>query len=220
MGNFKVYNVIGDGSCYYRCVWRLAKEREDIADALYINNTTDENRGSEEVREYVALSIKFEKPTKDHLYNLITLYKEVPDLIENYPLLGYIDVDDDFDTICENIANHIENSTLMASNLEHEVIANRLSTFSYDAFCDLQIIILKQHYDMDIADLAEKWLLELSVILPKITCKDVSIFINEDNIHYKYAMFNNKIIINRQSLIKYIEFTLSNISDSDSDECE
>lgn len=216
MGNFKVFNVKGDGSCYYRCVWRLAKEHSYIADALYVNNREDEERGAEEVREYVALSLKYEKPTKDYLKNLVELYKEVPELIQNYPLLGFINVNDNFDDICKTIADRVENSKMMASSLEHEVIANRLSTVSYDSACDLNIVILTQHDHMDVDDLAEKWLLELSIILPKLTCDDVAIFINEDNIHYKYAKFDNEIVIKRKSFIGYINSVINDDS-TDSD---
>lgn len=220
MNSFKVYNVKGDGNCYYRCVWQLAKEHSYIADSLFINDREDEDMGAEEVREYVACSLKYEPSTRDYLQNLIDLYKQVPDLItQNYPLLSEIDDDDDmsFNDICKKIANRIENTSMMASSLEHEVIQNRLSKTTYDSACDLHIIVLTQHTSMDTDDLAEKWLFELAAILPKITCDDVAIFINEDNIHYKYVRFNGDIVIKRQVLLDHVNMKIQEDTESDSD---
>ena len=202
---FKVHDVKGDGSCYYRCVWKLAKEHSYIAESLYVNDVDDEDRGVEEIREYVALSLKYEKHTKHYLKNLLDLYKQVPELVQNYPLLSVVDLQNDtFDETCKKIAYRIENTKMMASSFEHEVISQRLSTTTYDSACDLNIIILSQHEDMDKDDLAEKWLFDLAAILPKLTCKDVAIFVNEDNIHYKYVRFNNDIVIDRQTLLDYV----------------
>ena len=215
MGNFKVYNVKGDGSCYYRCVWRLAQLREDIAEALFVNDRKDEERGCEEIREYVALSLRFEKPARDYLKNLIEVFREVPDISSNYPLLEEIDFNLDFDTICTNIADKIENSKMMASSFEHEIIKKRLSEVSYDSACELHIIVLSQHEDLHSEALAEKWLEELAVIIPKITCVDIAIFINVDNIHYKYAKFEDSMIIKRRNLLSYIESVMNVSSESE-----
>lgn len=195
MENLKVFNVEGDGSCYYRCVWHLAKENPEVAQALFVDDREDEECGCEEVIKYVALSLRFEKPTKDYLRNLIEVYKEVPDIIGNYPLLGYIDANDDFESICSSIADCIENTRMMASSLEHEVISNRLSTINYDSASDIQIIVVKQPNNAD--DLMKKLLVELATTLPKLACSE-----NEDDIHYKYVQFEDELVINRKNTYK------------------
>ena len=55
--SFRVLNVKGDGNCYYRCIWNIVKGIDELCEALYLNDKVDEDRGAEEIREYVALSL-------------------------------------------------------------------------------------------------------------------------------------------------------------------
>lgn len=217
MGKFTIFDVKGDGHCYYRCIYNIAKSESEIAEALYINNINNEETAIQEIREYIALSLKCEKPTQNILNNLIELYKEIDDIRRYYPLLKKINKDDDFDTNCKKVIDIIENTNMMASSFEHEIIASRLKTPSYDAFIDLQLIILTKDSSENLSDLSDKWLRQLNVILPTITCSRIAILINEDNIHYKYMKYLGHIIISRTELQTYINTKMSEESSSDSD---
>lgn len=207
MGNFKIYNVSGDGSCYYRCIWRIAQQNPDVAEALYIEHTSpgDEDEGAEEVRTYVGLSLKHEKPSQDILRNLLALHKEVGDLIlPQYPLLRHVDHDEPFKANLERIIGQIEDTKMMACELEHEIIHQRLSLVATDCFVDVYLIVLTQESTEKTDDMVDKWFSQLQVIVGKITNDRVAILINVDNIHYKYAKFMGKSVIPRLELLNYL----------------
>lgn len=125
--DIRIFNVIGDGNCYYRCLWRIAKEIPSIAEALMINDLEDETAGAEEIRYYVALSIQMMPYAQCIIQNLIELYKDVPDLIEQYPVLNHVtDVNANIQDIFQAVSKAIRDTNVMASSLEHEIIAQRL----------------------------------------------------------------------------------------------
>ena len=216
MLTFKICDVKGDGNCYYRCIYQIAKVDKDVADSLFIENLDDEDVGAGEVREYVALSLKYEKKTQTMLKNLVELYKEAPCIVHNYPLLNHVDTSLAFKTVCKEVADKIEETNMMASSFEHEVICDRLSTVMYDAAADLKLIILQRQPYEDVADIADKWLRQLHVMLPKMENSRVAILINEDNIHYKYAKFMDKIVIRKDELKDHIEQLMAESSDDES----
>lgn len=203
--DIKVINVRGDGNCYYRCIWNIARSVPEIADALMIHDLTDEKEGADEVRYYVALSIRMETYAQKIIDNLVELYKEVPDLVEQYPILGHIkDVNAGKKDIYNSISKVIENTSVMASSLEHEIIAERLVDSVLDPPLDCRMIILSQNPGEDKTDLADKWLRQLHVALDKIENEYVIVLINEDNIHYKYTKLLGKIMVKTNEFKTYI----------------
>jgi hypothetical protein len=198
MVNFKVYDVKADGNCYYRCIYNIAKHDPYIQNALSMNNINDEDESVREIREYVSLSLKNEEPPKIYLQNLLELYRAVPDIKHQYPLLETIDIDEISEELFGEIADKIENTNMMASSFEHEVVSTALYPYLY-------IIVIKKTYRDSVEDLADKWLHELHKMLPTITCERVAIIINEDDIHYKYMKFQNNVIINRLELVNHVQ---------------
>lgn len=208
MGNFKIFNVKGDGNCYYRSIWHIVREHPDLAEALYVEHICDEDEdeGAEEVRTYVSLSLKHEKPTQDMLKALMALYKDVPSIIDCYPLLKFTDPYglDDFDGAKDNVCLQIDTSKMMASSFEHEVIMQRMSTMAPDCHVDVQLIVLTQLDTEKTEDMVDRWFTQLKVLVSKTTCDRVAILINQDNIHYKYTRFLGKSVINRLELENYL----------------
>jgi hypothetical protein len=205
---FQIRNVKGDGHCYYRCIYQIAKVDEDVKNALYIENMDNEDEAIQEIRQYVASSLKCEKKTQTILKNLLDIYNDVPEISQNYPLLKRINVKDTFEEIRDTVIKAIEDTNMYASSFEHEVILSRFTEESYDAIVDLRIIILTKNSDEKQEDIADKWLRQLQPILKSISNDRVSILINEDNIHYKYMKFLNKIVIKKTDLQTYIEQSL------------
>lgn len=57
MSNIRIFNVKGDGNCFYRCIWNIAKSNESIIQSLNLINISDEEISIVEIRTYVALSL-------------------------------------------------------------------------------------------------------------------------------------------------------------------
>lgn len=209
MVNFKVFNVKADGHCYYRCIYNIAKWDEYIRSALFINHINNEDESVKDIREYVALSLQNEESPKLYLRNLLALYKDIPDIKHQYPLLEKVDMNDDLKITYEKIAANIKNTNMMASSFEHEVISSTLLEY------DVYIVVLKRKYTDLVEDLADKWLHELHMMLPTTTCVKVAIIINEDDIHYKYMKFRDNVIISRQELMNHVQEKINEISSSD-----
>lgn len=97
MANFRVFNVRGDGNCFYRCMWRIGKEDRAIADALWIFHLDDEDAGSRQVRRFVANALLHCPRAERALQNLMALRRawdeDVDDLEESYPILEHLDPD-------------------------------------------------------------------------------------------------------------------------------
>lgn len=210
--SFKVLNVKGDGNCYYRCIWNIIKNDDELCEALNVDDRENEDEGAREIRGYVALSLKYEKDTKNILRNLLEIHKDVPGIENMYPLLKGLQDYDSFDEICAVVSERIESTSMMASGFEHDVIANRLCKITYDCATDLQLIVLTQDEGEDKDDLADKWLRQLYCMLPKIHCERVAILVNENNIHYKYGVFCRKTVLNKKAFEQFI----SNVFDAES----
>ncbi len=215
----RIYNVEGDGHCYYRCIWNIAKNIPGIAEALMIHDTDDEEEGVDEVRYYVALCLRFKETFAVSIVkNLVALYKEVPDIVEMYPILDHIkDIDAPINDICEQISDVIENTRVMASSLEHEIITDRLINTSLDPPVDCKLIVLAQLSGEDKEDLADKWLRQIDTALKNVDNEFVAIIINQDNIHYKYTRIMGGHMVNTEILRAYIRNKMECDTDSDTD---
>lgn len=217
MSSFKICDVKGDGHCYYRCIYRIAQKSPDAKDALYIEHIDDEDEAVNEIRLYVALGLKYEKQPQNILQNLLDIYKEIPIISQDYPILKNIDSNDLFEINSKKIQDLIENTNIYTSSLEHEIISERLSSQNYsNAYVDIKIIILTQNHNEKIVDLADKWLRQLQPILKTINNTQVVILVNEDNIHYKYTKFFNNIIIDKKTLEDYIENAMEESTEEES----
>jgi hypothetical protein len=215
--DMRVYNVKGDGHCYYRCIWNIAKNYPLIAEALMINDKDDEAEGAGEVRYYVALSLRFKEIYAVNIVrNLVALYKDLPDIVDMYPILNHIkDIDAPIDQICVELSHVIENTNVMASSLEHEIIAERLSNDTLDPPLDCKLVVLAQLDGENVDDLADKWLRQLDAAIGKVENEYVVIIVNQDNIHYKYAKILGEHMVRTNTLREYIKDKMECSTDSD-----
>lgn len=216
MKDLTIFDVKGDGHCYYRCIWRIIQENKDIAEALLIGNVDDEEAAILEIREYISISLKKDYTIKPMIDNLIKLYTATPDIIDSYPLLKFLDDENHcIDKACTSFADGIETTNVMASSIEHEILQRTFTDPRGIPYIGIHIIILTRFYDEDKEDLADKWLRQLSILLPKIQESRVAILINEDNIHYKYAKVFGQIIVDTNKLIAYINDKMSETSEEE-----
>jgi hypothetical protein len=217
MPTLQVYNVKGDGNCYYRCLWRIAKANPKVARALLVNDVNNEEEGMKEIREFVALSLEFENiNAKTTIENLIKLFANVTDLDTMYPFLARIhDKNADIKKIMKEIARIVENTNMYASSLEHQIIVERFAAFDEDPILDCKLVVLTQSSHETIEDLSEKWMNDLYKIVCNCANKFICVIINEDNIHYKYTKLFGKFIIKCIDLKQHIEERMNESSDSD-----
>jgi hypothetical protein len=218
MSHFNVYNVKGDGNCFYRCIWNIAKCETEIADALCIEDLCNENVGMLEVRSFVAQSLKYESFAQGILGNLIKLYKDSPFLIENYPILKHIVVGADLATNCTTIANVIKNTNIYASGIEIDIIKHRFKALLAHPILDIEILVIAHKTGAQKSDLADKWLRELHAMMPNVLCERVVVLINEDNVHYRYGKFETTTVIEKKVLAPWLDDLMNEDSDEDSDD--
>lgn len=152
MSNMRIFNVKGDGHCFYRCIWNIAKNNESIIRSLNLINIDNEEISVKEIRRYVSLLLNSKLRYINIINNLMKLFTDYS-LIENYPILKFIDLKKDLEYNCNIISNIIDTTNIMASSIELEIIK--------DAFkeLDIEIIVLCQN---DTDNLSDKWCRELS----------------------------------------------------------
>lgn len=205
--SLKIKDVKGDGNCFYRCIWNIIKDDDKAKDDLMLIDTVNEDDGCLEIRYYIVMTLKHADYAKDMLKNILELSRAVPDISELYPFLEDIGIDTQCNTqqpksfqhIIDKICDIIENTNIMASELETSIISATLIE------SDISLIILTQDYHETEEDIADKWLYQLQKILPKVTTNSIATIINLDNIHYKYMTFMNKVIYTTKEFTKYVE---------------
>lgn len=208
----KICNVRGDGNCYYRCLWKVMRDEPRCVRAVVgiKDNTVTEDQAVTNIRQFVADVLETDANAQTTLRNMWEL-SGVIDLSEEFPLAARMKRYKQWDTVLKNSCNLIRTTNIMASQLEHSIIKTALDA------ADIGIIVLSRtEEDGTLADLAEKWIYQLDVILPKIEASRVTILVNEDNIHYKYLKFNGHTITTRAALQSYI----AECMESDSDDCD
>lgn len=213
MAPLKIINVRGDGHCYYRCIWRVAKDNAEIAEALMIYDLVNEDDGMQEVRDCVARYFRFDYTTHDIIQSVLEFKRAVDiDISGECPLYSHINVEKDLAWNCNQLADVIEFTNTMASSTEHEVIMRAFAEI------DIGMIVLAHLTGEDKEDLADKWLRQLSKYIPTIPESKVCILINEDNIHYKYCKVFGKTVVSKVELAAYIDRKMSESTDDDDEE--
>lgn len=96
----------------------------------------------------------------------------------------------------------------MASSVELEIIIDKFKEL------DIQLLVLSEN---NIDNLSDKWLRELHKMLDKVISNKIVIIINENNIHYKYVKFNNKIINKRLELFNIVDKLMEETTDDTDD---
>jgi len=213
VGKLRLCDVKGDGHCYYRCIYNVIKEDDKASDSLYIENINQEDETIMEIREYVGVTLKCSKIYKDMLRNLLNIYEKTPSILGDYPLLGKFDMKDSFENICDKVIKAIENTNMMASSFEHEIISARLSVKDIN----LKVLIITKNENEKWDDIIDKWLRQFYTILKTVYNTRIAILINEDNIHYKYIKFMGKTIFEKKEFEKYIDEILNDETSEESD---
>lgn len=209
----KIYNVAADGNCFYRCIARIVKEDIHIAAALEIDlDNHDEEYIIKQIRQFVSRSIIKDSLAHQIIQNLINVFKESSFIEENYPILSFVDVEKTLNENIIAIAYAIQDTCVMASSVELEIISQRLSEIDTDT----SLVILSQDLYISKVDLEDKWLRELFKLIRKIDCSRMAILVNENNIHYKYIKIDNSIV----NYTKEIDTNIEALMNEPSEESE
>lgn len=183
MAPFRISNVRGDGNCYYRCIWNIVKHSEDFRSDLGLTEDLTEDAAVKVLRRVVANKLAEDDSAQTMLRNVWELSGIIADISEQYPIAKKIVRYKKWETVLGNACKLIRSTNIMASELEHTIIASCLP--------NIHIVILSRFETDTLADMGEKWLYDLHILLPKIEKLHVALLINEDYIHYKYMRLNN-----------------------------
>lgn len=207
----RVRDVRGDGHCYYRCVWQVAKNDSRAFEALCLVDETEggnqaedeETEGAIDVRFFVVMSLRHDPNAIDVLRRLLLLAEEsstdhttLSHLKECYPILASpctaaaseagagtsLTRGIAFDVVLARVRDEIENAGIYASSFEHEIVSGALSKEA-----DLRLLVLCRESEVSKEDLADKWLRQLNKQLPHVSESRVAVLVNHDNVHYMYV---------------------------------
>lgn len=206
----RISNVRGDGNCYYRCIWNIVKHSEDFCSDLGLTGGLKEDDAVKVLRRFVANKLAEDDTAQTMLRNVWELSSCIADIAEQYPLAMKIARFKKWETVLTNACKLIASTNIMASELEHTIIASCLP--------NIHIVILTRFESDTLADMAEKWLYDLNILLPKIEKAHVALLVNEDYIHYKYMRFNKNTTPTTLNLGKYIDECLESDGEEDEDD--
>jgi len=205
----RIFDVRGDGNCYYRCIWNIVKNDVDACANLGLSVSLTEDQAVKALRRFVASKLEEDEFAQSMLRNIWELCDCIEDIDEQYPLAEKIKRCKMWDTMLKRACELISDTNIMASELEHMIISTALSS--------LHIVTLARSSFDTLADIAEKWLLEMNVLLPKVEKPKVAIIINQDYIHYKYMKFHGHAVNMHGELYDYVKERMAE-SDVDDDE--
>lgn len=192
MLHFDIYDVKGDGNCYYRCIWNIAKHSYLMKSALGIEDCMCEIDGVNRIRMNVATYLKHTTSAQQHLQNVWELVQEVEDVDEEYPIANVVRSFTTFDDkVVQVAAEQIANTSIMASALEHSIVQAMLPCIQ---FIVVSTTGRKQTFT--------KWMRCLTKQLEHSTKKYVAVLVNVNNIHYKYVKINGMNVATRESIIQ------------------
>ena len=205
----RISNVRGDGNCYYRCIWNIVKHSEDFRSDLGLTEGISEDEAVKVLRRLVANKLAGDDVAQSMLRNIWELSSVIADIAEQYPIAQKIVRYKKWETVLANACKLITSTNIMASELEHTIIASCLP--------NIHVVILTRFATDTLADMGEKWLYDLRILLPKIEKLHIALLINEDYIHYKYMRFNNQTTPIYKELHDFINESWKNY-DSESDD--
>jgi hypothetical protein len=208
MAALRIYNVRGDGNCYYRCIWRIIKDDDELrADLGIAESIRSEDDAVPLLRNFVANRLETDETAQTMLRNVWELSACIADIDEQYPLAAKVARYKNWETVLNNACRLIRTTSIMASELEHKIISHALD--------DLHVVVLARMTETALADSAEQWLHQLNILLPRIEKGTVALLINEDYIHYKYMKFQKEVVISTDELESYVQQMLNNDTDTE-----
>lgn len=206
----RISNVRGDGNCYYRCIWNIVKHSEDFCSDLGLSQSLNEDQAVKVLRRLVANKLAEDDVAQTMLRNIWELSGVIADIDDQYPIAQKIVRYKKWETVLANACKLISTTNIMASELEHTIIASCLP--------NIHIVILTRFASDTLADMGEKWLYDLNILLPKIDKLHIALLINEDYIHYKYMRFNKDATPIYNDLYNYVQECLAESCAEDTDD--
>ena len=222
--DYKIYDVIGDGNCFYRAIFHVLQEasdeiKEDIGiDGYDTSNDSDEEDAIEVMRGFIADSIKNKHPDSvEIINNACSLANNglLEEMTEMYPFLTTKVCRETGEARYKLVASMIENikQPMYASFLEVNHIK---MTLSREDGADITLLTI----DTDGSVQSKKWQKDLIKLLENATTINIIVLLNVTNIHYQYLSFkssdDNKFhtIINRVQLLSLLNigYDLSKLS--------
>lgn len=210
---YKVHDVRGDGSCFYRAMYQILRESGagqqelgldkldlDSASSRESSATTEdeklENRGVKKIRGYIGNLLRrtWDQDaieTVDNLCNLVVEAGEedseqlYDDLNEMYPFVTKDVCMTHGTSRYQKVAELIEDmdDLMYASSLEIDIIKRML-----ESVANLSVIVISYTGKRG-EKVEEKWKNDILGLLQNSTKKDVCILLNKNNIHYQYLIF-------------------------------
>ena len=183
----KVYDVLGDGNCYYRCIWNIIRHEPKMVDVVMLYDIYDEDEGLHEIRYFVAMCIRFQRYAQELVKSMIGLAREMEDvmvLAEQYPILEVVrDIHATWDALYDEIADLIENTNVYASSLEQSIIARMMQPF-----CSIIVV----------SPSVQEW----EQAMTKVECHEyVALLINIENEHYNYVRLAEACVVPKQDYV-------------------
>jgi len=204
-----IINVKGDGHCFYRCIWRIAKSIPEMAEALYICNVVEELEGAQEIREFVAIMLCVDY-TLDVMIETLVEFKEFGGNDDVCPLLQHVDP---HLSVKENrviLSGIVKDTAIYASKIEIDIIERNLLEIN------IGIVVLTWNTGEEKTDVADKWLFQMKKYLLRMDTKHVILLVNEDNVHFKYMKAFGNVLVDRQQLLDHVQEKI----DTDTDESD
>jgi hypothetical protein len=193
--DYQIYDVRGDGSCFYRAVYQVLRESPKDLERLGGTADLDEEDGVEHIRIFVgkALREKANHDALDTIDNLCMLVNEADeddrqqlyeDLNEMYPFVTKKVCNAKGDKRYGKVAELIEDmdDMMYASSLEIDVVKQAL------AKNDIAILVISMNGRKTKATEA-KWKSDLLGLLKNCASKNVMVLLNKNNVHYQYIVF-------------------------------
>lgn len=204
---FNVVNVKGDGSCFYRCLWRVASSDSCVAEDLALDedDLKDEDVGVREIRRAVAWSIENSPSIIARLDDLSDLYFADRSLVDVIPILEHVDKNATLVENAEAVAACVRQTNTYASQFELETV--RYMVDSTD------IIVLACESFRDLESLGDKWLREIHAALRGVTKPRLAIVLNEANMHYRVLRFGTSYVLDTHTFRVFIEDRMNEESD-------
>lgn len=203
MMSLVVYDVPGDGHCYYSCVEALLRQDARLASKMGIGQVGGEGEGKGgavgALRALVATRLRRRRGAQQLLLNLLELHRQDSSLEEYYPLLRF--AKPSFEESVHSIAERIARSNLMASSIEHEIMNAELREGDEPR---VTILVLSKEGREVTQSVVRKWICDLQKLLAAVSTAYVAVFVNDSNAHYLYAELGGKCVIRRRDLHAYI----------------
>jgi hypothetical protein len=227
--DYEVYNVEGDGSCFYRAMYQILRESpKGLNELNLMEGGITEDVGVKKIRDYVGNAIRtlLDHEANDSIDNLCGLVNEVEeeedrdqlyeDLNEMYPFVTQEVCDARGARRYNKVASLVEDmeDMMYASSLEIDIVKKILENVA-----NLSVVVISSTGKRG-EKLEKKWKSDLLGLLQNTTKRDVGILLNKNNVHYQYLVFKGPAdeayhtIMDRRRVIQLLDENMDVLSRS------